>query len=254
MNNASQVKKKTVYTGVNSNEKQLTDKNTIVSNELLQFSQLVSHYLRSPIVKIKSIMNHIKTDEVFNGNEAAQSLFDHVSDEAEKLDEIIYDLNKILEVYSKHELKKYVNFKKKLAETCALLENEIRESGAILRFEFSDARGAFTVKEYVLHLLRKLISNAIKYRSHNRQLIITINSFDEGNFTCLMINDNGLGIDLKKYRTKVFGLYNRFHDHVKGKGTGLHLVKAETESLGGNIQLESEVDVGTTFKIYFPKF
>ena len=69
----------------------------------------------------------------------------------------------------------------------------------------------------------------------------------------LKISDNGIGIDLKKYRTRVFGLYNRFHDHVKGKGTGLFLVKAETEALGGNIQIESEVNEGTTFKIYFPK-
>lgn len=254
MNNAGYTKKKTVSTAVNSNVKYMRNKNTTISPELLQFSQLLSHYLRSPIVKIKSIMNYIKNEEAFNGNEAALSLFDHVSSEAEKLDEIIFDLNKILEIYSKHELKKYVNFKKKLSETYALLENEIRESNAIILFEFSEVRGAFTVKEYVLHLMRKLISNAIKYRSPDRQLIISINSFDEGNHSCLMIKDNGLGIDLKKYRMRVFGLYNRFHDHVKGKGTGLYLVKAETESLGGNIQLESEVDVGTTFKIYFPKY
>ena len=134
------------------------------------------------------------------------------------------------------------------------MENEIKESNAIIHSEFSDTRGVFTVNEYVLHLMQKLISNAIKYRSPDRQLMLNIQSYEEGNYSCLMIQDNGLGIDLKKYRTRVFGLYNRFHDHVKGKGTGLYLVKAETESLGGNIQIESEVNEGTTFKIYFPKY
>ena len=102
--------------------------------------------------------------------------------------------------------------------------------------------------------MHKLISNAIKYRSPERQLIVNIESYEEGNYSCLINKDNGLGIDLKKYRSRVFGLYNQFHDHVKGKGTGLYLVKAETEALGGNIQIESEVNIGTTFKIYFPKY
>ncbi len=254
MSSTGQLKKHNSIKAEIHKSKELANKDLIHNNELLQFSQIVSHYLRSPIVKIKSIMNHIKSDEVFYGNETTQNLLDNVSTEADKLDEIIYDLNKILEVYSKQEIKKYVNLKKKLNETCVILNKEIRESNAIIKSEFTDTRGVFTVKEYVLHLMQKLISNAIKYRSPERQLVITIQSFEEGNFSCLLIQDNGLGIDLKKYRTRIFGLYNRFHDHVKGKGTGLYLVKAETESLGGNIQIESEVNEGTTFKIYFPKY
>lgn len=254
MNTTGQLKKNSSGKAEIYKSKEMADKDLIHNNELLQFSQIVSHYLRSPIVKIKSIMNHIKSDEVFFGNETTQKLLDNVSNEADKLDEIIFDLNKILEVYSKQEIKKYVNLKKKLIETCALLENEIKESNAIIHSEFSDTRGVFTVNEYVLHLMQKLISNAIKYRSPDRQLMLNIQSYEEGNYSCLMIQDNGLGIDLKKYRTRVFGLYNRFHDHVKGKGTGLYLVKAETESLGGNIQIESEVNEGTAFKIYFPKY
>lgn len=253
MNNTGQFKKISGNKSEAINSKE-NDKALIHNNELLQFSQIVSHYLRSPIVKIKSIMNHLKSDEEIYGNEVTQNLIDNVSSEADKLDEIIYDLNKILEVFSKQEIKKYVNLRKKLDETCLILEKEIKESNAIIKSEFADTRGVFTVKEYVLHLMQKLISNAIKYRSPERQLIIEINSYEEENYSCLMIRDNGLGIDLKKYHNRVFGLYNRFHDHVKGKGTGLYLVKAETESLGGNIQIESEVNKGTTFRIYFPKY
>jgi signal transduction histidine kinase len=42
------------------------------------------------------------------------------------------------------------------------------------------------------------------------------------------------------------------HDHVEGKGLGLYLVKTQVESFGGKIEVESELDVGTTFKVYLP--
>jgi sensor histidine kinase regulating citrate/malate metabolism len=51
---------------------------------------------------------------------------------------------------------------------------------------------------------------------------------------------------------KIFGLYQRMHEHTEGKGMGLFLVKTQVESLGGKIEVESEVEVGTTFRVYFP--
>ena len=74
------------------------------------------------------------------------------------------------------------------------------------------------------------------------------------NFICLSVKDNGIGIDLKKYGTKIFGLYKRFHgDEIEGKGIGLSLVKTQSESLGGRVEVESTVNYGSTFKIFLPK-
>ena len=68
-----------------------------------------------------------------------------------------------------------------------------------------------------------------------------------------MFKDNGLGIDLKRKRTQMFGLYKRFHDNIEGKGMGLYLVKTQVEILGGSISVQSEVNNGTTFTIVFEK-
>lgn len=68
---------------------------------------------------------------------------------------------------------------------------------------------------------------------------------------CLVVSDNGLGIDVERYRDKLFSLYKRFHLHVEGKGMGLYLVKTQMTSLGGRIEVESEVNEGTTFRAYF---
>jgi chemotaxis protein histidine kinase CheA len=47
-------------------------------------------------------------------------------------------------------------------------------------------------------------------------------------------------------------MYKRFHQHIDGKGLGLHLVKTQIEALGGSIAVESAKGEGTTFKVMFP--
>ena len=76
-------------------------------------------------------------------------------------------------------------------------------------------------------------------------------STEEGTF--LYMSDNGLGIDLVNQRENIFKLYKRFHLHVTGKGLGLYLVKTQIEVLEGTIDVESELNRGTTFSIYLPK-
>jgi chemotaxis protein histidine kinase CheA len=46
-------------------------------------------------------------------------------------------------------------------------------------------------------------------------------------------------------------MYKRFHTHTEGKGMGLFMTKMQTETLGGKIQIQSEVNKGTEFKIEF---
>ncbi len=232
----------------------LTDKLNNHDTQFKQFSNIVSHYLRLPIVKIKSIVLHLSGENNSADSAFDESLISSISSEADKVDAVLHDLNNILAIHAAEQLKKYVSFKKKLSDVLHQLDTEIKESKAIIHTDLNSPRGVFTVPEYVESILLKLISNAIKYRSPERELTIGIKSIEDGAYIILFVKDNGLGIDLSKYRSKVFGLYNRFHMHVEGKGTGLHFLKAKTESIGGKIEVESEVNAGTIFKIYFPKY
>jgi signal transduction histidine kinase len=58
-------------------------------------------------------------------------------------------------------------------------------------------------------------------------------------------------MDLTSKGDKIFGLYNRFHSHVEGKGMGLFMVKTQVESLGGKISVASELNKGTEFTMVF---
>jgi len=107
------------------------------------------------------------------------------------------------------------------------------------------------IPAYLDSILMNLFTNAIMYKSPDRDPIITLSSSRENGYTILSINDNGLGIDLKKYGDKLFGMYKTFHDNADAKGIGLFLTKNQIEAMGGKITVSSEVGQGTTFYIHF---
>ena len=94
-----------------------------------------------------------------------------------------------------------------------------------------------------------LVSNAIKYQSPERPLHVDINCTELDNQTVLEVVDNGLGMNLAG-KHRLFSMFYRMHNHVEGSGVGLHIVKRIVDKQGGEIQVESTPNVGTTFRIY----
>ncbi len=66
------------------------------------------------------------------------------------------------------------------------------------------------------------------------------------------MQDNGLGMDMRQ-EEKIFGLFKRLHAHVEGTGIGLYIVRKIMENTGGKIKVESQVEVGSTFKVYIKR-
>ena len=67
----------------------------------------------------------------------------------------------------------------------------------------------------------------------------------------ITFSDNGLGMDMQLIKDRIFGLNQRFHDHVDSNGIGLYLVHTQLTALGGSISVASEVNVGTKFFVNF---
>jgi chemotaxis family two-component system sensor kinase Cph1 len=100
-------------------------------------------------------------------------------------------------------------------------------------------------------ILYNLIINAVKYRSASKKPIIKIITRKNDRQVFLEIEDNGMGIDLAKYGSKLFGLFKRFHDHVEGSGLGLYMIKRLIEDRGGKIDVKSAPEHGSTFTVTF---
>ncbi|WP_299255785.1 PAS domain-containing protein [uncultured Aquimarina sp.] len=107
------------------------------------------------------------------------------------------------------------------------------------------------VPAYLDSILLNFITNGIKYRSKERKNHITLSAIKNNNYVVLSIEDNGLGIDLNKHRSKLFGMYKTFHPNIENaRGIGLFITKNQVEAIGGKIEVTSIVNKGTTFKIY----
>ncbi len=220
------------------------------NKELGQFAYMVSHHLRAPIARILGLASIFETDPNEN-----KFIVDKITDATLELDNVVRDINNVISARNpEKEKKEYVQFETKVNLIAKVLEKEIKESGAEITADFSQAFAIVTVKSYLYSILHNLISNAIKFRLPDVPLHIHIKTTMNENFICLSVRDNGMGVDLEKNGKHVFGIYKRFHgDSFAGKGVGLHLIKTQVESLGGIVEIQSKLNEGAEFRIYLPK-
>lgn len=130
------------------------------------------------------------------------------------------------------------------------LQLDIDSTDAHFELDLRECPSIFIGRENLRSILDNLVGNALKYRSPDRRPEICISTRRHGPWALLEVKDNGLGIDLEKFGGKLFGMFNRFHSHVDGTGVGLYIVKKIAEASGGRVEVESEIGVGTTFKLY----
>ena len=102
-------------------------------------------------------------------------------------------------------------------------------------------------------ILTNLIDNAVKYAGVGATVIVR--AFQQEQQVVIEIADNGAGID-SKHLPRLFERFYRVDAgrsrDLGGTGLGLAIVKHLVESMAGTIQVESEVGVGTTFRITLP--
>lgn len=216
------------------------------NHELRQFSYTVSHNLRGPVASLIGLVNLFDST---NLSEANQEILSHIRTSVTRLDNVIKDLNKIIDIrHDIFNIRQKISLQKITQEILEDLKKDIEEFNIDIKTDFSQCPEIYSVRPMVHSILYNLISNAIKYRSPSNRPEITITSRQDKGYI-LEVRDNGLGIDLKKYGNNLFKLYNRFHYHTEGKGLGLYLVKLQAEALGGKVAVMSEVNRYTLFTI-----
>ncbi|RAU81772.1 PAS domain S-box protein [Pontibacter arcticus] len=240
----------TQYKLAEEKRQDLTEELLRQNQNLQQFAYIVSHNLRAPIANILGLTSIYNREQP--NAPANLKVVDKLEISANLLDTTIRDLNDLLTIRSEiNKVKEEVYLEDLLQPVLLSLSEEIKNAGACIEYDFNTTSKIKTVRSYAYSILLNLASNAIKYRSEKRKLHLKIKTSKVPNYICLSVSDNGIGLDLTKVEDKVFGLYKRFHSNIEGKGLGLHLVKTQAELLGGKVEIRSQVDVGTTFNIYF---
>jgi PAS domain S-box-containing protein len=214
-----------------------------------QFASIISHDLRGPISNILGLTALVNDKDLIEGER--EFMLNGLTTSAERLNEVIADLNHILSFGKQlSEKKEQVHFSKLVSDIQESMGNILEKEQVNFKIDFGRVDEMFTIKGYMYSIFYNLISNSIKYRRPTVPLDITVESELVDEKIILTFKDNGLGVDLKKRGNEIFGLFKRFHtDRADGKGMGLYLVKAQLEKLGGKISVKSEVNQGTEFTI-----
>jgi PAS domain S-box-containing protein len=226
--------------------KELTQNN----KDLQQFSYITSHNLRAPLSNLTVLLNLI--DDIPIENEELKEIIDGFNKSTHLLNDTINDLVRVIIIKDNPSIEKESLMLKDIFEDVfSQLDFLIGLHKPIIKFNFKEISFLNTNKSYLESILLNLLTNSIKYKSDSRKLKINITAHKLDDSVVLIFNDNGIGIDLERNKDKIFGLYQRFHDYPDSKGLGLYLVKSQVETMGGTINIESQVNVGTTFTLTF---
>ncbi|MNS38339.1 Signal transduction histidine-protein kinase ArlS [compost metagenome] len=233
-------------------EKDLSNSFDLVTEQnkrLLNFSYIVSHNLRSHTSNIQSISALIETAETEEERFELVKMLQNVSN---TLNETMLNLNEVVNIQTNINLIiENLNLKDNIDKILNILSEQIAFKKAVLDNNVAPEIFVKYNPAYLESILLNFISNAIRYSHPLRQPTIALKSYSENEKTVLEISDNGIGIDLKKYGDKLFGMYKTFHENPDSKGIGLFITKNQIDAMGGYVTVESEPNVGTTFKIYF---
>ncbi|MBO3098256.1 PAS domain S-box protein [Gelidibacter pelagius] len=232
-----------------TDKKLLTESLKEHNNRLQNYAHIVSHNLRSHTGNLSMLL---ELTEINNNQTYDDELYEHIKSASNNMNETVQHLSEIVEINNliKDTLVPQ-NLKKRVNKAIENVKSTLNQVNGEMTIKINEEFMVYAVPSYLDSIVLNLLTNAIKYRSHHRLLKIEIKAGQKDGHTFLSISDNGLGIDLEKNGSKIFGMYKTFHEHKNARGIGLFITKNQIEAMGGSIEVESQLDVGTTFTIYF---
>ncbi|MBP9793649.1 MAG: PAS domain S-box protein [Flavobacterium sp.] len=219
------------------------------NEKLINFTHIVSHDIRSHTSNLSMILDLYEETE---DKDEQKEYFRMLKQSTSKLSETIFYLNETVAIQSgmKNE-KTTLNLKNEIEKALVGINAIVLTNNAKVTITVDSAIEIIAIQSYLESIIFNLLTNAIKYKSPDRNPEIKITAVKVGEEIKFSIADNGIGIDLEKNKDKIFGMYKTFHGNPDAVGLGLFMVKNHIESMGGRIEIESQVNVGTIFNLYF---
>ncbi len=232
-------------------QKRLTEiKNDFINN--------MTHEFKTPISTISLAAQMLRDPSVGK----SEAMFNHISgiiiDETKRLR---FQVEKVLQMSMFD--RKAATFKPKEVDANAIVQDtvntfrlKVEASGGEIdaHIDATDAN-VFVDEMHFTNVIFNLLDNAVKYKSPDRELKLSVRTCNEQDKLVLTVADNGIGIrrdDLKKVFDKFYRVHTGNRHDVKGFGLGLAYVKNIIKALDGTIHAESEWGKGTRFVIVLP--
>jgi PAS domain S-box-containing protein len=222
------------------------------------FLASMSHELRTPLNAIIGFSDLMLTQTLGPlGNPRYREYINDIHGSGLQLLALIDDLLDLsrIDAGEAHLIEQTVSLRHVIAAACRMVELQAKEAKLQIAVELPpdlpDVRGdERRIKQIVLNLL----SNAVKFTPAGGTITITAKKSESG--LLLEVSDTGIGIaeaDLPRVLERFGQVDSSLSRKHKGTGLGLPLVKQMIELHGGSLSIKSEVNVGTTAAVAFPR-
>lgn len=220
------------------------------------FLASMSHELRTPLIGIIGY-SEILADALENREH--KRMMRTINDSGERLKKtlnMILDLSKV-EADQLHPIMAHCSLRPLVQQSIDLFHGVAEQKNLYLRTQIADAAIAINVdKRLFADLLNNLLKNAIVY-TDTGGITISVEQIlmEEKPWACITVADTGIGIDAKDFQL-IFEEFRQVSEGLdrgfEGTGLGLTLVKKYVDLMHGVISIESELMVGSKFKVQFP--
>lgn len=227
-----------------------TDQLQAANGDMEAFTYSVSHDLRAPLRIINGFTTILEEDYTSKLDEGAKRLTSIIKKNTQKMGLLIDGLLDFsrMRLQDVHQSTIDTN---KVVEDIVKTSNE--NTTRPIEWIIPDLPQTWGDLNSIRQVWTNLISNAVKYSSHNEHPKIEIGSFNEEDQTVFFIKDNGVGFDAS-YKDKLFKVFQRLHsaDEFEGTGIGLAVVHKVISKHGGKVWAEGEVGKGAAFYFSTP--
>ncbi len=221
-------------------------RSTFVSN--------ASHELKTPLTSMKLFADSILQMPELDGDIVREFMSD-MTNEIDRLTKIIDDLFELTKMDStlSPSAAKPLDLNELLKGIMKILLPVAQEKKIALHLESEGSLEVISDYNRIWHTVFNIVDNGIKYADESGMVLVQLQPTDDG--AVVMVSDNGVGIP----QDELGKIFDRFHRVDKarsrdtgGTGLGLSIAKNSIEMCGGRIEVESEVGVGSVFKVYIP--
>ena len=223
--------------------------------DLDTFIYTASHDLKSPITNIEGLLLALSEElpEEARSAEPVPYLFELMQGAVERFKLTIEQLSDIIKLQQAQQQPVETIDLEAVIESVRLdLAPLLAASEAQLTVAISERPTVRFAPRNLRSIVYNLLSNAVKYRHPDRVPVVQVRCRPGATGTTVLeVEDNGLGLS-DEQQTRLYGMFQRLHNHVEGSGIGLYTVKKIVDNVGGSISVRSRPGVGTTFEVTLP--
>ncbi len=229
-------------------QQQIEEKN----RDLEDFSYMISHDLKSPIFTIKGMLQVLQEDLKVTEESPEYEVFQHMNNAITREEQLVQSVVDYSKIGRGNKVDEDIDLEALLNDIKNELKPRLAEAGCELNINV-EVKELRSDRLKLYQILSNLIGNAIKYRSPERKLEISVSTEQiSSRMLQISVKDNGLGIPENRL-TAIFRPFQRAHGRdIEGSGIGLACVKKLTTLLDGYVTVESEEGEGSCFKVALP--